>query len=155
MRDEFSTLDIVKALEIERERLREWMNRGFIKPTHPSAGQGTKAIFSREDVHCVQLYRQLVEIGIDRDMASKHIEYYRKHRTEENGQKCDYLIYRKGKLSSVTAFTGEGAQFDFHKGLPDSHEYFYDQYFDKEWLSIRIINIMALRKETDKALEAL
>jgi hypothetical protein len=42
MRDGFSTLDIVKTLEIPRERLRSWMKEGFILPTAPAKGQGTK-----------------------------------------------------------------------------------------------------------------
>ena len=59
MRDKFSTLDIVKALSIPRERLRDWMNNGFVVPTTRSEGQGTKAIFTRDDIYLVALFVDL------------------------------------------------------------------------------------------------
>jgi len=73
MRDEFSTLDIVKALDIPRERLRDWMNKGFVKPTTPAEGQGTKAIFTRGDVYCVALFQRLLEVGFKREDASRQV----------------------------------------------------------------------------------
>ena len=86
MRDEFSTLDIVKALKIPRERLRDWMNQGFVKPTIPAEGQGTKAVFTRTDVYLLALFRHLVNSGFKRDMAAfilkhelkrVHLPYYK------------------------------------------------------------------------------
>ena len=68
--EEFSTFDIVKALEIPRERLRDWMNRGFVIPTQKAQGQGTKAIFSREDVYAVALFQNLIQRGFKRKEAS-------------------------------------------------------------------------------------
>ena len=56
-RDDFSTLDIVKARNIPRERLREWMTRGFIQPSQPAAGPGTRASFTRKDVYAVEFFR--------------------------------------------------------------------------------------------------
>ena len=56
MIDTFSTLDIVKALRIPRERLRDWMNNGFVVPTILSQGQGTKAVFTRGDIYLVALF---------------------------------------------------------------------------------------------------
>ena len=46
--DLYSTIDISKALNIPRERLRDWMVRGFIKPSLPSTSKGTIAIFIRK-----------------------------------------------------------------------------------------------------------
>lgn len=73
MRNEYSTLDIVKALEIPRERLRDWMNKGFIKPTIPAEGQGTRAVFTRSDVYAVALFQNLIEVGFKRSQASDFI----------------------------------------------------------------------------------
>jgi len=70
MRNEYSTLDIVKALDIPRERLRDWMNKGFVKPTKPAEGQGTKAIFTRYDVYNVELFRKLIAFGLNRKDAA-------------------------------------------------------------------------------------
>ena len=70
MRDKFSTLDIVKALGIPRERLRDWMNHGFVVPTTRSEGQGTKAVFTRDDIYLVALFVDLLKKGFKRDRAS-------------------------------------------------------------------------------------
>jgi hypothetical protein len=73
MRDEFSTLDICVALEIPRERLRGWMKEGYIEPTEPAQGQGTKAVFTRQDVYKIALFRLLIERGFKRIQASNHL----------------------------------------------------------------------------------
>ncbi len=70
MRNQFSTLDIVKALSIPRERLRDWMNNGFVAPTTSSEGQGTKAVFGRDDIYLVALFVDLLKKGFKRNKAS-------------------------------------------------------------------------------------
>lgn len=70
----YSTLDIVKALGIPRERLRDWMSRGFIEPTLPARGQGTKSGFTLADVYGVALFGKLIQVGLKRDMASKVVK---------------------------------------------------------------------------------
>ena len=70
----YSTLDIVKALGIPRERLRDWMSRGFIEPTLPARGQGTKAGFTLADVYGVALFDRLLQMGLKREMASKVVK---------------------------------------------------------------------------------
>ena len=74
MRQEFSTLNIVRALDIPMERLREWMVRGFIKPSRPSEGQGKKAVFTRADVYMVALFRELLNKGLSRKVAAAYIK---------------------------------------------------------------------------------
>jgi len=74
MRNEFSTFDIVNALGIPFGRLREWINEGFIKPNIPAEGAGTKAIFTRDDVYGVALFKSLVEFGMKRKRAAEFVE---------------------------------------------------------------------------------
>jgi hypothetical protein len=69
-RDEFTTFDIIKALGIPRERLQDWINRGFIKPTIPAEGKGTKAIFTRDDIYRIELFQKLIGMGLNRKTAS-------------------------------------------------------------------------------------
>jgi hypothetical protein len=69
-RDEFTTFDIIKALGIPRERLQDWINRDFIKPTIPAEGRGTKAIFTRSDVYKIMLFQKLIGMGFNRINAS-------------------------------------------------------------------------------------
>ena len=71
MKTEFSTLDIVKALGIPRERLREWIDRGFIKPSIQEAeGQGTKSLFSLADLYRIEAFKWLVNMGLSRVVAA-------------------------------------------------------------------------------------
>ncbi len=75
MEKQYSTLDIVRILDIPRERLREWLNRGFIRPSIQEAkGPGTKALFSHEDLHRILLFKQLLENGLSRELASSAVD---------------------------------------------------------------------------------
>jgi hypothetical protein len=103
MRNEFSTFDIVKALVIPRERLREWMNRSYIRPATPTQGQGKKAVFTRQDVYSVQLFRRLVDFGIDRDIARHYVKFYQERMKTDNEQ-LKYMVIRYGKLQPQIRF---------------------------------------------------
>ena len=95
MRNDFSTLDIVKTLEIPRERLRSWMKEGFIQPTVPAKGQGTKAVFSRNDVYAVALFNDLLGAGFRREIAASHMGEFSKvfHKSYE------LVLYRQISLT--------------------------------------------------------
>jgi hypothetical protein len=72
MRDQYSTLDICKALKIGREKLRDWMNRNYIQPSIQEArGQGTKALFSRNDIYRIALFKKFIADKFKRDMAKR------------------------------------------------------------------------------------
>jgi hypothetical protein len=94
MRNEFSTLDIVKVLEIPRERLRSWMKEEFVQPSVPAKGQGTKAIFSRHDVYAVSLFNDLLGAGFRREIAASHMGEFSKvfHKSYE------LVLYRQTSL---------------------------------------------------------
>jgi hypothetical protein len=94
VRDEFSTLDIVKTLEIPRERLRSWMKEGFVQPTIPARGQGTKAVFRRHDIYAVALFNDLLNAGFRREIAASHMQEFSKvfHKNYER------VLYRQVAL---------------------------------------------------------
>ena len=73
MKTEFSTFDIVKILEIPRERLKDWMNNGFVKPTTPAQGRGSRAVFMREDVYIIALFKNMISWGLKREVAARII----------------------------------------------------------------------------------
>lgn len=73
---DFTTFDIIKLLDIPRERLQDWMNRGFIKPSIQTAqGKGTKNIFSRYNVYGIELFKRLLDFGVNREVASKFVKH--------------------------------------------------------------------------------
>ena len=68
---EHTTFDIVKILDIPRERLQDWINRGFIYPSrHKAEGKGTKNVFSQWDVYGIALFQKLLWLGLSRGSAS-------------------------------------------------------------------------------------
>lgn len=69
-RDEFSSFETADALDISIERMRQWMKLGFISPSVPAKGRGTKGIFNRIDVYRAGLFLSLVDYGINRKYAS-------------------------------------------------------------------------------------
>lgn len=72
----YSTLDIVKVTGIPMERLRDWLNRGFIEPTLPSLGQGRKALFSDVAIYGIELFQKLISRGFSRQAASELIKNF-------------------------------------------------------------------------------
>jgi hypothetical protein len=133
MKNEFTTFDIMKALEIPRERLREWINRGFVKPHQSADGQGTKAIFTRSDVYAVALFKRFIEHGITRKAAAAELSrIISQGGLNNNGR----LIIKKEKRGTgefiVSAFLDQNRQT-----LPGGRE------------DLIIINFGQLKKDID------
>jgi len=139
MKNEFTTFDIIKALDIPRERLREWLKRGFIKPNQAAEGQGTKAIFTRSDVYAVALFERLIEHGITRQAAADELDrMISEGGINNNGQ----LVIRKEKRGDeqfiISSFLGQGWQ------IPPSTKG-----------DIIVINFGELKKDVDSLLQVL
>lgn len=183
MRDEFSTLDIVKALGIPRERLRDWMNQGFIKPKKPAEGQGTRAIFIRNDVYAVELFRRLVKFGLRRESASLLLDSVRiedisvtyltpgplrsrKVRREAPGM---VIFFNDNKIFNFEVFDpsffqhyfisgGLGKVRDPSKKPPKSGsllKFFLEGNEKEGWDQILILNFEKIRGKVDTALSVL
>ena len=75
-RNEFSSSHVAKALNIEPERLRQWIRLGFVTPNTPAKGQGSRGIFTRGDVYAVELFRRLLDLGISRSYAASLSQVY-------------------------------------------------------------------------------
>ena len=75
-RSAFSSNHVAKALNIEPERLRQWIRLGFVTPNTPAKGQGSKGIFTRGDVYRVELFRRLLDLGIARSYAASLSQVY-------------------------------------------------------------------------------
>jgi DNA-binding transcriptional MerR regulator len=75
-RNAFSSNHVAKALNIEPERLRQWIRLGFVSPNTPAKGQGSRGIFTRGDVYSVELFRRLLDLGIARSFAASLSRVY-------------------------------------------------------------------------------
>ncbi len=72
MKKEFTTFDIARILNLNRNSLQTWLDGHFIKPSIQQASrQGTKNIFSREDLYQIQLFMDLLNAGFSREFARK------------------------------------------------------------------------------------
>ena len=64
MKEPFTTFDISKILDLKIDLQKDWMKRGYIEPSIQKAtGQGTKNLFSIEDIYLIALFQHLVELG--------------------------------------------------------------------------------------------
>ncbi len=86
--NEFTTIDIQRLLHVERQRLREWIDRGFVIPSvQRASGVGTKNIFNQWDVYGIEMFRLLIETGFNRSSAA---QVYRSWWTEFRNYPIDY-----------------------------------------------------------------
>jgi DNA-binding transcriptional MerR regulator len=173
MQNEFSTFDLIKALKIPRERLREWMKRGYVHPTRKAEGQGDKAVFLREDVYALALFRRLVDFGFSRKLAGEFVTgFTTRERNEPPHQKSEIIIFHiKGdKISVLTLAHGSSKEvypylWDINSGslsmgriptlakikLPSGEPLLYSE----EWDQVHMVNYRGLKKQVDEALSIL
>ena len=72
VREEYSTFDIKRKLGIKIDRLKDWMNRGFIEPSiQKASGQGTKNLFNRFDLYMIKLLEYLINRGFSRKESAR------------------------------------------------------------------------------------
>ncbi|MCX5804183.1 MAG: hypothetical protein NTU69_11750 [Proteobacteria bacterium] len=174
-RTEFTTYDIQKALNLPRERFRDWINRGFVAPSVAAEGSGTKAIFTIQDVYGVALFRDLIEHGYSRDVASDYVKAFMKQLKKEKDnpdyEKTAYILYRvfvrEGKEVDEALLLRPGAwKIDLESGNIDwaLTNPKFKKIFDsidpppiknKDWHVLHVVNFEALRKEVDAALARL
>lgn len=159
---EFSTLDIVKALDIPRERLRDWMDRKFITPTTIADGQGTKAVFTLQDVYSVALFQCLIRHGFNRKAASMFVGDFMKQPAQKDAA---YVILRSSiggrgtARRSIAAISADECRINFGMGTLAAiqHSVTMPRFGDldeteQDWQMIHIVNYTALRKEVDAAI---
>lgn len=155
----FSTFDIIKALDIDRERLREWMNWGYIKPSQSAQGQGTRASFSILDVYGVEIFRNLVEAGFSREAASIYADKIIK---EEKRTKYEIeVIGIRVSLETIHFFQIDSSskikKLDLRTGTlnapmsrTERKEFLPENLND--WDRVYLINIKKIKKKVDEAL---
>ena len=145
----YSTLDIVKSLDIPRERLRDWMNRGFITPSKEAKGQGTKALFSRIDVYAISLFRYLVERCkfVLEEAARFSQEWLAKAKSAEdrNFISQDFVAFGR-----VTAKEGEEVISLRSHSSQEIEQ--MESAEDVDWDSLFVVNFRKIREDVDAKL---
>jgi hypothetical protein len=153
--DLYSTLDIVKALNIPRERLRDWMTRGFIKPSLPSTGKGTIAIFTKEDIYGIAIFGKLLEKGFKREVASEYTDIVVGRRLRDLNYILFKSLIRDGKrVVDIEEHIGKSSlkvEIDKNGNAKVISDHFENP-IPEEWEDIHILNVGNLFKEVDAAL---
>ena len=166
MKNEFTALDIFKALKIPRERLRAWTKLGFITPTVPAAGQGIKAVFTIQDVYGVALFRSLIDAGFGRAGAGDWVnQFLKRTKGEPDHQKTKYILFKTRKekdktVASVITLADGQWLLDLKSGgicpgwFPSAVNEGITQLTSKGegWDSFYIVNFKTLQEDVEKAL---
>ncbi|MFC1512106.1 MerR family transcriptional regulator [Candidatus Latescibacterota bacterium] len=97
MKNEFSTLDVIKILGITRNRIREWLREGYVWPSiSESSGQGVKNVFSRWDLYAIELFKRLISTGMNRWEAHRFLHGWdmktRKLTLEDRNEIKKYVV---------------------------------------------------------------
>jgi len=143
MKEEFTIKNIVDALGIPRERFKEWVYRGFIKPSIEQAdGVGTKNIYSRTDVYGVALLDGLIQNGFKREVAKRCVRLLLSQTKHERKK---YLVFR------IVNKEGEGVPYISLESWDDDSVYDFLK-FD-EWSYIHIVKFEEIRNKVDKTLK--
>lgn len=68
----FLAKDVVKITGVNRQRLQAWMQEGLISPSvHVADGHGDRNIWNDDDVYKIALFKNLVELGLQRKPVSR------------------------------------------------------------------------------------
>ena len=71
----FTTTDIAERLNIKRERIKNWISEGFVRPSiKQGSGPGTKHVFSLWDLYMIKLFEYLLKRGFSRSEASNRMK---------------------------------------------------------------------------------
>ena len=152
----YTSNDITKRFDITMGKFRDLYDRGFIKPSEESPGQGKRALFNRIDIYAFLLFLALVKRGFSRKLASRLSQQLRGVNSplKISDRVAFTTAIREGEEDIGTLYfnpsdlgldTIKGTQAKFAKFLSDllSQPGFKDMI---------IVNLVDIRKEVDNAL---
>ena len=131
----YTSSTVIKILNCHRELIKDWILQGFIIPSIPAKGQGTKALFTYNDILMIYFFQKLINRGFKRKLAKKYIEAFKK----------EYL--NNDIIPDIAVFFINTTAYDVSvstKTIPDLSAFCQD-----------IINVKAIIKEINFKLEKL
>ncbi|MCD6265259.1 MAG: MerR family transcriptional regulator [Deltaproteobacteria bacterium] len=136
----FTTFNIIKMLNIKRERLRKWIDEGFITPDKKADGVGTKALFSLDSVYRIQLFLELLWIGLTREKAREIAMGITFKNVGTGNDEFKYLTIKTDKIESRMYSTG----VEIEKTMP--------QIEMENRLSVTVLNLLTIKREVDNSI---
>ena len=139
----YTTFDVARIFKIDRTRLQEWIDKGFISPETPAAGKGTKALFSRDQLYSIKLAYWLLKAGKQRRDAFEIADICWENIGTKQGQfrylVIDYRVLEKNLSAELGGDTL----------LP---KYPADEMTDPDVFRF-VINLIAVIREVDLAID--
>jgi len=92
---EFTTTQVLRIFDLNRNGFKDWLARGYIKPSlNVSRRQGEKNLFSLEDLYLIAIFKKMLTLGFSRVEAGRLIEDLRKRPKWADMKKYTYVIYK-------------------------------------------------------------
>lgn len=140
--EEFSTFDVARIFGIERTRLQQWIDDGFITIFKKAEGKGSKAIFTRDDLYRLRVFIWLLGMNRSRFQAMDESNIdFSKVGTGRDQDKF-YYTFTKIKEGNITS-GGAGVSNKPPEILFDDHIAF-----------VHVANLLAMKKDVDARIEA-
>jgi len=141
----FSTFDVVKILNIQRERLREWIKEGFVSPTTPAEGIGTKALFSVLDLYKIAVFTKLIDVGMNRRRAAEWVNSNPRINNREGVKDLSYIVLFVDQKGGKWISCLEPGPWDISNTMSE----------DLDWSIGIMINFRKMKEEVESAIKLL
>lgn len=133
----FTSTEVLSILELETERLRQWIKMDYIKPSIAATGSGTKNYFSKVDVCKIGVFKKIVDIGLNRWVAKRIIQKFSDEDWHEiyDGSYPEYLFVTVKAVDRKN--WKESLEFFVSPRLPD----------DLNWEIVIVINFAIIAEK--------
>ena len=133
----FTTTEVLAILELETERLRQWIKLKYVEPTIAATGSGTKNYFSEIDICKIAVFKKLVDSGVNRWIGKQIIQGF----SDEAWSEIEEGSYPKYLFITVKAKD--------RKSWKDSMELFISPRLPEEleWEIVIILNFALITKK--------
>ena len=147
--------EVARILDVNKDRLRGWLNEGFIKPSVPSTGRGKANLYSQNDLYALGLFMMLIDTGYSREFSGDATNIFlRKVADTDPHTITKFAIVRatnNQEYVQVDEFT-RLVPFDFTFN-PDK-ELSIILADDVEWTRYEVINLEGIMRRIDAAIES-
>ena len=145
---QFLAADVEKITGVKRQRLEQWLSRGFIAPSIQAAsGHGSRNIWSRNDLYTIALFKKITESGLSRKMVSDFLSAGIVGRKKVNDVMFMLYMRKEGKRKGSAIYFKKGEDIVLH--LDDIQTDLNMHPFD----DVFIVNFIKLRVAIDKKIE--
>jgi hypothetical protein len=148
MKNEFTTFDIIRLFNINRNQLQPWIDGHFITPSIQKATRrGEKNLFSVDDLYRIRLFQYLLFAGFSRRDASQYGNISFENVGENPGQIGYGVFWEKAIQRSDNRLAATGCSPELRPGKPMNVK------MPEGALWMLVVNLFEIKKAVDSLLE--